>query len=91
MAVAVADATNPKSANGHVAFYRLSGSGSSATLTELGKVTVGALPDSVSFNSDGKKLVVANEGEVIDATIAESDAPGHDLGDRYHLFRTDHR
>ena len=74
VAVAVADATNPKSANGHVAFYRLSGSGSSATLTDLGKVTVGALPDSVSFNSDGKKLVVANEGEVIDATT--SDAPG---------------
>ena len=74
VAVAVADATNPKSANGHVAFYRLSGSGLSATLTELGKVTVGALPDSVSFNSDGKKLVVANEGEVIDATT--SDAPG---------------
>jgi len=74
VAVAVADATNPKSANGHVAFYRLSGSGSSAVLTELGKVTVGALPDSVSFNSDGKKLVVANEGEVIDATT--SDAPG---------------
>lgn len=74
VAVAVADATNPKSANGHVAFYRLSGTGSSATLTDLGKVTVGALPDAVSFSSDGKKLVVANEGEVIDATT--SDAPG---------------
>lgn len=76
VAVAVADAAKPKSANGHVAFYRLSGSGSSATLTDLGKVTVGALPDSVSFSSDGKKLVVANEGEVIDTPIAESDAPG---------------
>lgn len=76
VAVAVADATKPKSANGHVAFYRLSGSGSSATLTELGKVTVGALPDAVSFSSDGKKLVVANEGEVIDTPIAESDAQG---------------
>jgi len=74
VAVAVADTIYPKSANGHVAFYRLSGTGSSATLTELGKVTVGALPDAVSFNSDGKKLVVANEGEVIDATT--SDAPG---------------
>lgn len=74
VAVAVADATDPKSANGHVAFYRISGSGSSATLTDLGKVTVGALPDAVSFSSDGKKLVVANEGEVIDATT--SDAPG---------------
>lgn len=73
VAVAVADATNPKSANGHVAFYRLSGSGSSATLTDLGKVTVGALPDAVSFSSDGKKqLVVANEGEVIDATTSDA-------------------
>lgn len=72
VAVAVADATNPKSANGHVAFYRLSGTGSSATLTDLGKVTVGALPDAVSFNRDGTKLVVANEGEVIDATTSDA-------------------
>ena len=72
VAVAVADATDPKSAKGHVAFYRLSGTGSSATLTELGKVTVGALPDAVSFNGDGTKLVAANEGEVIDATTSDA-------------------
>jgi len=72
VAVAVADATDPKSANGNVAFYRLSGNGSQAVLSELGKVTVGALPDSVIFSADGKKLVVANEGEVIDATTSDA-------------------
>ena len=72
VAVAVADATSPKAANGHVAFYRLSGSGSSAALTGLGKVTVGALPDAVSFSADGNRLVVANEGEVIDSTTTDA-------------------
>ncbi len=70
-AVAVADATDPKAANGHVQLFRLSGTGSGATLSSLGKITVGALPDSVSFSADGTKLVVANEGEVIDSTTTD--------------------
>lgn len=72
VAVAVADANDPKAANGHIAFYRLAGTGSSSTLSALGKVTVGALPDSLSFSGDGKKLVVANEGEVIDSTTTDA-------------------
>lgn len=74
VAVAVANAADPKAANGHISFFRLSGTGSAASLSALGQVTVGALPDSVSFSADGKKLVVANEGEVIDSTT--TDAPG---------------
>lgn len=31
----------------------------------LGSVTVGALPDMLTFTSDGTKLLVANEGEVV--------------------------
>ena len=72
VAVAVANAADPKAANGHVAFFSLSGTGSAATLSALGQVTVGALPDSVSFSADGKKLVVANEGEVIDSTTTDA-------------------
>jgi DNA-binding beta-propeller fold protein YncE len=57
-----------KAQPGQVEFFRLSGVGVKATLTSLGSVTVGSVPDSVAFNDAGTKLVVANEGEVIDST-----------------------
>ncbi|RMF22327.1 MAG: alkaline phosphatase, partial [Cyanobacteria bacterium J083] len=44
---------------GQVAFFDTNASNSL-----LGQVQVGALPDSISFTSDGKKLIVANEGEL---------------------------
>ena len=63
-----------RSANsGSVLFLRLSGTGDKATLTSLGAVTVGALPDSVAFNAAGTKLVVANEGEAIDSTTTDAE------------------
>lgn len=55
VAVAVPDAvkTNP----GKVVFI------DAATGSVLGSVTVGALPDMVTFTPDGSKVLVANEGE----------------------------
>lgn len=47
---------------GLVRFYLVEANGS---LSQLADVTVGYLPDSISFNADGTKLVVANEGEPI--------------------------
>ncbi|MFQ3616093.1 MAG: choice-of-anchor I family protein [Cyanobacteriota bacterium] len=47
---------NSKQAPGFVAFYDLDGN-------LLNSVTVGALPDMLTFTPDGKKIVVANEGE----------------------------
>ncbi|MCP9850415.1 choice-of-anchor I family protein [Cyanobium sp. Morenito 9A2] len=47
---------------GLVRFYRLAGDGS---VTVLRDVEVGYLPDSIAFNGDGTKLVIANEGEPI--------------------------
>lgn len=62
--VAVAIAGENKAQNkGHVSFYRITGTGAAATLTAKGELTVGYLPDSLKFNADGTKLVVANEGE----------------------------
>jgi hypothetical protein len=49
-------------AKGLVRFYRVEANGS---LSQLADVTVGYLPDSISFNADGTKLVIANEGEPI--------------------------
>ncbi|MEB3198931.1 MAG: hypothetical protein VKK62_00210, partial [Synechococcaceae cyanobacterium] len=47
---------------GLVRFYRVEANG---TLTQLADVSVGYLPDSIAFNANGTKLVIANEGEPI--------------------------
>lgn len=54
--VAVAVEADTKQDNGYVAFYQTDG-------TFLSAVEVGALPDMLTFNKDGSKVVVANEGE----------------------------
>lgn len=54
--VAIAVAASPITDPGYVAFYDLRGEA-------LGKVTVGSLPDMLTFTPDGKMLLVANEGE----------------------------
>ncbi|ELS02889.1 hypothetical protein Xen7305DRAFT_00026070 [Xenococcus sp. PCC 7305] len=54
--VAAAVASDPTQDPGVVAFFDTSG-------TLLGQVTVGALPDMVTFTPDGTKVLVANEGE----------------------------
>jgi len=55
--VAIAVEAAVKQNNGSVIFYRAS------DLTRLAAVTVGALPDMLTFTPDGKNVVVANEGE----------------------------
>ena len=55
--VAVAIDAADKQAPGVVAFYRAS------NLALLSQVTVGALPDMVTFTPDGRTALVANEGE----------------------------
>lgn len=55
--VAVAIEADPKQNPGKVEFY------SAADFSKLGEVTVGALPDMVTFNEDGTKVLIANEGE----------------------------
>jgi len=55
--VALAIEANPKTSPGKVAFL------DAATLTILSSVTVGALPDMLTFTPDGMKVLVANEGE----------------------------
>ena len=54
--VAVAVVAETKTDPGTVAFFDADGG-------PLGSVTVGALPDMVVFTHDGRKLLVANEGE----------------------------
>lgn len=55
--IAVAVEANPKTNNGYVAFYQ------ATDKSFLSAVEVGALPDMVTFTPDGKKVLVANEGE----------------------------
>lgn len=55
--VAVAEEADEVGDAGTVAFYDAS------TREELGRVTVGALPDMVTFTRSGDRAVVANEGE----------------------------
>ena len=57
--LAVAMAAKVTGENGHIAFYDISGDAPSF----IKNVAVGALPDMVTFSHDGKKIVVANEGE----------------------------
>lgn len=54
--VAVAVESSNKQAPGTVAFYDLDGN-------FLNAVTVGSLPDMLTFTPDGKRILVANEGE----------------------------
>ena len=56
LAVEAAVKTDP----GYVAFYRAD------DLTEISHVTVGALPDMLTFTPDGNYVLVANEGEPSD-------------------------
>lgn len=58
--VAVAIEANVKQDNGKVVFYN------ATDLGKVGEVTVGALPDMVTFTRDGRKVLVANEGEPSD-------------------------
>lgn len=54
--IAISIPAKEKTDNGLVAFLDKDGK-------LISKVTVGALPDMVTFTHDGKKLIVANEGE----------------------------
>jgi hypothetical protein len=58
--VAVAVEAEPSQNPGTVEFY------DAADFTHLNTVTVGALPDMLTFTPDGKKVLVANEGEPTD-------------------------
>ncbi|WP_414054929.1 choice-of-anchor I family protein [Macrococcus equi] len=58
--IAVSIPAKEKTDNGIVAFLNKDGK-------LLSKVTVGALPDMVTFTHDSKKLIVANEGDPNDA------------------------
>lgn len=58
--VAVAIEAGIKQDNGKVVFYN------STDLNRVGDVEVGALPDMLTFTRDGRKVLVANEGEPSD-------------------------
>ena len=60
--VAVAVAATDKTQPGSVYFLDADGTLGDAAMV-LGSVEVGALPDMLSFSADGKKVLVANEGE----------------------------
>lgn len=60
--LAIAMASSTTGIRGQIAFYDISG----ATPTFIKNVTVGFLPDMVTFSPDGKTVVVANEGEPSD-------------------------
>jgi DNA-binding beta-propeller fold protein YncE len=55
--LAIALEATTKQANGSVVIVNTS------TLTQIKQITVGALPDMVTFSPDGKFIVTANEGE----------------------------
>jgi hypothetical protein len=58
--VAAAVEANPKTDPGRVVFIN------AATLQVVGNVVVGALPDMLTFDGDGRRVLVANEGEPVD-------------------------
>ncbi|MBN9212366.1 MAG: bifunctional metallophosphatase/5'-nucleotidase, partial [Microbacterium sp.] len=60
----VAFEADDKTAPGHLMFF--DATQDDAASAELGEVTVGALPDMVTFSKDGTYAVVANEGEPAD-------------------------
>ncbi|MDM3843525.1 MAG: choice-of-anchor I family protein [Aphanizomenon gracile PMC638.10] len=55
--VAIAISATTSTDPGKIAFY------DAVTLTKISEVTVGALPDMITFTADGSKLLVTNEGE----------------------------
>ncbi len=57
--LAVAIESSPKSANGLVALFEV------ATGSLVKTITVGALPDMLTFSPDGLTLLVANEGRTL--------------------------
>lgn len=63
--VAVAIEAAVKTDAGLVAFY------DAATLALIGTAPVGALPDMLTFTPDGKKVLVANEGEPSDDYLTD--------------------
>ncbi|MEL7538705.1 MAG: choice-of-anchor I family protein [Pseudomonadota bacterium] len=63
--LAVAIARDPEQLNGIVAFY------DTRSLTLLGTVDVGALPDMLTFTDNGKTVLVANEGEPDDDYVVD--------------------
>lgn len=67
VAVAVQDGT--KTNNGVVALYNAS------DLALVKTVTVGALPDMLTFTPNGQKILVANEGESSDSNNAPTASP----------------
>ncbi|MDX2367045.1 MAG: choice-of-anchor I family protein [Colwellia sp.] len=58
--LAIAIEATDKTQNGAVLFYQLDNQGAG---TFIKAVKVGALPDMVTFSPDGKKVLIANEGE----------------------------
>jgi len=64
--VAAAVEANVKTDYGKVVFFDADG-------TYLNAVTVGALPDMVTFTPDGRKVLVANEGEPNDSYTVDPD------------------
>ena len=67
IAVAIEDAV--KTAPGKIGFYRPDG-------TLIWTVTVGALPDMITFTPDGRHLLVANEGEPVAYGAGQVDPEG---------------
>lgn len=67
--VALAVEASPKTGPGVVAFY------AAANLAPLQVVPVGALPDMLVFTPDGRRLLVANEGEPNSYGLADSVDP----------------
>ncbi len=67
--VAVAVEASPRTDPGQVVFL------DGATLEVLGAVTVGALPDMLTFTDDGRQVLVANEGEPNSYGFADSVNP----------------